>query len=254
MTQIFHSMIAAILGISEKQIGQTLSLLDDGATIPFISRYRKEMTGGLDEVQIESIRTHYEKLKETAKRKETIVATIREQGKMTPELQKRIDDTWDSTALEDIYLPYKPKRKTRAEAARQKGLEPLAMILMLQRENNLSAKASAFVKGEVKDTEDALKGARDIIAEQVNEDERARNAIRNQFARQATITAKVVKGKEEEAAKYRDYFDFSESLKRCTSHRLLAVPACHQHRPEVPGHQHGHHHLRRRLRLRLQHL
>ena len=128
MTQIFHSMIAAILGISEKQIGQTLALLDDGATIPFISRYRKEMTGGLDEVQIESIQTHYEKLKETARRKETIIGTIREQGKMTPELQKRIDETWDGTVLEDIYLPYKPKRKTRAEAARQKGR--LAKLLL----------------------------------------------------------------------------------------------------------------------------
>ena len=204
MTQIFHSMIAAILGISEKQIGQTLSLLDDGATIPFISRYRKEMTGGLDEVQIESIRTHYEKLKETAKRKETIVATIREQGKMTPELQKRIDDTWDSTALEDIYLPYKPKRKTRAEAARQKGLEPLATLLMLQREPHPEQRAAAFVKGDVKDADDALKGARDIIAEQVSENERARNMLRNTFARQALLTAKVIKGKEEEGAKYRD--------------------------------------------------
>lgn len=223
MTQIFHSMIAAILGISEKQIGQTLSLLDDGATIPFISRYRKEMTGGLDEVQIESIRTHYEKLKETAKRKETIVATIREQGKMTPELQKRIDDTWDSTALEDIYLPYKPKRKTRAEAARQKGLEPLATLLMLQREPHPEQRAAAFVKGDVKDADDALKGARDIIAEQVSENERARNMLRNTFARQALLTAKVIKGKEEEGAKYRDYFDCSEHLKRCSSHRLLAI-------------------------------
>lgn len=223
MTQIFHSMIAAILGISEKQIGQTLSLLDDGATIPFISRYRKEMTGGLDEVQIESIRTHYEKLKETAKRKETIVATIREQGKMTPELQKRIDDTWDSTALEDIYLPYKPKRKTRAEAARQKGLEPLATLLMLQREPHPEQRAAAFVKGDVKDADDALKGARDIIAEQVSENERARNMLRNTFARQALLTAKVIKGKEEEGAKYRDYFDCSEPLKRCNSHRLLAI-------------------------------
>lgn len=158
-----------------------------------------------------------------AKRKETIVSTIGEQGKLTPELQKRIDETWDATVLEDIYLPYKPKRKTRAEAARQKGLEPLAVTLLLQRENNLTAKAASFVKGEVKDVEDALKGARDIIAEQVNEDERARNAVRNLFARQAAITAKVVKGKEEEAAKYRDYFDFSEPLKRCTSHRLLAI-------------------------------
>ena len=216
-------MISGLLGIPERQISSTLHLLGEGATIPFISRYRKEATGGLDEVQIENIKEQHDKLCDIAKRKETILSTINEQGKLTPELEKRINDTWNPTELEDIYLPYKPKRKTRAEAARQKGLEPLAMILMLQRENNLSAKASAFVKGEVKDTEDALKGARDIIAEQVNEDERARNAIRNQFARQATITAKVVKGKEEEAAKYRDYFDFSESLKRCTSHRLLAI-------------------------------
>ena len=158
-----------------------------------------------------------------AKRKETILGTITEQGKLTAELEKRINDTWNPTELEDIYLPYKPKRKTRAEAARQKGLELLATLLLLQRENNLSARAASFVKGEVKDVEDALKGARDIIAEQVNEDERARNAVRNQFSRQAEINAKVVKGKEEEAAKYRDYFDFSEPLKRCTSHRLLAI-------------------------------
>ena len=223
MTQIFHNMIAAILGISEKQIGQTLSLLNDGATIPFISRYRKEMTGGLDEVQIEAIQTHYEKLNETAKRKETIINTIQEQGKMTPELQKRIEETWDGTVLEDIYLPYKPKRKTRAEAARQKGLEPLATILMLQREPHPEQRAAGFVKGDVKDADDALKGARDIIAEQVSENERARNTLRNTFARQAVLTAKVVKGKEEEGAKYRDYFDCSESLKRCSSHRLLAI-------------------------------
>ena len=223
MTQIFHNMIAAILGISEKQIGQTLSLLNVGATIPFVSRYRKEMTGGLDEVQIEAIQTHYEKLNETAKRKETIINTIQEQGKMTPELQKRIEETWDGTVLEDIYLPYKPKRKTRAEAARQKGLEPLATILMLQREPHPEQRAAGFVKGDVKDVDDALKGARDIIAEQVSENERARNTLRNTFARQAVLTAKVVKGKEEEGAKYRDYFDCSESLKRCSSHRLLAI-------------------------------
>lgn len=223
MTQIFHHMIAAILGISEKQIGQTLALLNDGATIPFISRYRKEMTGGLDEVQIEAIQTHYEKLNETVKRKETIISTIQEQGKMTPELQKRIDETWDNTVLEDIYLPYKPKRKTRAEAARQKGLEPLATLLMLQREPHPEQRAAGFVKGDVKNAEDALKGARDIIAEQVSENERARNTLRNTFARQAVLTAKVVKGKEEEGAKYRDYFDCSEPLKRCSSHRLLAI-------------------------------
>lgn len=221
--ELFHKMISSLLGISERQIGSTLRLLGEGATIPFISRYRKEATGGLDEVQIEQIKEQHDKLSDIAKRKETILATIAEQGKLTTELKTRINDSWNPTELEDIYLPYKPKRKTRAEAARQKGLEPLAMLLMMQREINPAARAAAFVKGEVKDVEDALKGARDIIAEQVNEDERARNAVRNQFARQGVITAKVVKGKEEEAAKYRDYFDFTEPLKRCTSHRLLAI-------------------------------
>lgn len=221
--ELFHKMISELSGISEKQISSTLHLLGEGATIPFISRYRKEATGGLDEVQIEQIKEQHDKLCDIAKRKETILGTITEQGKLTAELEKRINDTWNPTELEDIYLPYKPKRKTRAEAARQKGLEPLATLLLLQRENNLSARAASFVKGEVKDVEDALKGARDIIAEQVNEDERARNAVRNQFSRQAEINAKVVKGKEEEGAKYRDYFDFSEPLKRCTSHRLLAI-------------------------------
>lgn len=221
----FSKMIAAAMKLQEHRVENTLKLLQGGATIPFISRYRKEATGGMDEVQISEINDRYEKLCELAKRKETIISTIEEQGKMTAELKNRIDNCWDSTELEDIYLPFKPKRKTRAEAARQKGLEPLAIILMMQRENNLMAKAAQFVKGEVKDEEDALKGARDIIAEQVNEDERARNQIRNIFTRQAIITAKVVKGKEkeEDAAKYRDYFDFSEPLKRCTSHRLLAI-------------------------------
>ncbi len=221
--ELFHKMISGSLGIPERQIASTLHLLGEGATIPFISRYRKEATGGLDEVQIEQIKEQHDKLCDIAKRKETILGTITEQGKLTAELEKRINDTWNPTELEDVYLPYKPKRKTRAEAARQKGLEPLATILLLQRENNLAVRASSFVKGDVKDIDDALKGARDIIAEQVNEDEHARNAVRNQFGRQAEIIAKVVKGKEDEAAKYRDYFDFSESLKRCTSHRLLAI-------------------------------
>ncbi|WP_299991469.1 Tex family protein [uncultured Bacteroides sp.] len=216
-------MISATLGISEKQVAHTLALLEDGATIPFISRYRKEATGGLDEVQIESIKTQYEKLNETAKRKETIIATISEQGKMTPELQKRIDETWDPTLLEDIYLPYKPKRRTRAEVARQKGLEPLATLLLLQREPHPARCAEAYVKGDVKNAEEALKGARDIIAEQVNENEQARNTVRFAFARQAMVVAKVVKGKEAEADKYRDYFDFSKPLKKCTSHQLLAI-------------------------------
>ena len=221
----FSRMISDALKLPEHRVQNTLKLLLDGATIPFISRYRKEATGGMDEVQISEINTRYEKLCELAKRKETILSTIGELGKLTPELSKRIADCWEGTELEDIYLPYKPKRKTRAEIARQKGLEPLAVLLLMQRENNPAAKARAFVKGDVKDEEDALKGARDIIAEQVNEDERARNQIRRQFERQGVITAKVVKGKEgdEAAAKYRDYFDFSEPLKRCTSHRLLAI-------------------------------
>ena len=221
--EIFNKMIASALNIAERQVNNTLSLLNGGATIPFISRYRKEATGGLDEVQIGEIKERYDKLTDIAKRKETILKTIDEQGKLTAELKKRIEACWDATELEDIYLPYKPKRKTRAEAARQKGLEPLATILIMQRENNLMARVRTFIKGEVKDEEDALKGARDIIAEQVSEDERSRNQLRNQFARQAIITSKVVKGKEEEAAKYKDYFDFSEPLKRCTSHRLLAI-------------------------------
>ena len=221
--ELFNKMIATALKVSVHQVDNTLSLLAGGATIPFISRYRKEATGGLDEVQIGEIKDRNDKLCELAKRKETILSTIEEQGKLTDELRKRIEQSWDATEVEDLYLPYKPKRKTRAEAARQKGLEPLATLLLLQRENHLDSRLSAFVKGDVKDEEEALKGARDIIAEQVNEDERARNQLRNQFSRQAVITAKVVKGKEEEAAKYRDYFDFSEPLKRCSSHRLLAI-------------------------------
>lgn len=221
--ELFSKMIATALGVAVHQVDSTLSLLGGGATIPFISRYRKEATGGLDEVQIGEIKDRNDKLCELSKRKETILSTIEEQGKLTDELRRRIEASWDATELEDIYLPYKPKRKTRAEAARQKGLEPLATLLMLQREPNPEKRAAGFVKGEVKDEEDALKGARDIIAEQVSEDERARNTLRNLFSRQAVITSKVVKGKEEEAIKYRDYFDFSEPLKRCSSHRLLAI-------------------------------
>lgn len=220
---IFSPKIAASLQISERQVANTLQLLEGGATIPFISRYRKEATGGLDEVQIEQIKQMHEKLTELSKRKETILSTIAEQGKLTKELEQRIQDSWDATELEDIYLPYKPKRKTRAEVARQRGLEPLANLLMLQRETHPDMQARSFVKGDVKDVEEALKGARDIIAERVNEDERARNQVRNMFSRTAVITSKVVKGKEEEGQKYRDYFEFSEPLKRCSSHRLLAL-------------------------------
>lgn len=221
----FSQMIAAELKLPAHRIANTLKLLQGGATIPFISRYRKEATGGLDEVQIGDIQTRYEKLCELSKRKETVLSTIEEQGKLTPELKARISACWNATELEDIYLPFKPKRKTRAEAARAKGLEPLALLLMMQKENNLTARVRNFVKGEVKDEEDALKGARDILAEQISEDERSRNLMRNQFQRQALIQSKVVKGKEAEevSAKYRDYFDFCEPLKKCSSHRLLAL-------------------------------
>lgn len=221
----FSQMIAAELKLPAHRIANTLKLLQGGATIPFISRYRKEATGGLDEVQIGDTQTRYEKLCELSKRKETVLSTIEEQGKLTPELKARISACWNATELEDIYLPFKPKRKTRAEAARAKGLEPLALLLMMQKENNLAAKVRNFVKGEVKDEKDALKGARDILAEQISEDERSRNLMRNQFQRQALIQSKVVKGKEAEeaSAKYRDYFDFCEPLKKCSSHRLLAL-------------------------------
>ena len=215
--------LAKELGRNEEHVENVIKLIDEGATIPFISRYRKEATGGLDEVQISEINEQNEKLCEMAKRKETILKTIEELGKLTTNLKKRIADCWNATELEDIYLPYKPKRKTRAEVARQKGLEPLATLMLMQRENNLMNRARTFINKEVKDEEEALKGARDIIAEQVSEDERSRNQLRNQFSRQAIITSKVVKGKEEEAIKYKDYFDFSEPLKRCTSHRLLAI-------------------------------
>ncbi len=220
---ILNKLIASSLDIRETQVAKTLELLDGGATIPFISRYRKEVTGNLDEVQIAGIKDQYDKLKELIKRKETILATIDEQGKLTDELKKRIEDSWNSSEIEDIYLPYKPKRQTRAETARKKGLEGLAKQIMAQQNIDVEAKASAFVKDEVKDVKEAISGACDIIAEWVNENEYARNSMRNLFQREAVITAKVVKGKEEEGDKYRDYFDFSERLSRCSSHRLLAI-------------------------------
>ena len=223
MTNVFHTLIARFLQIPEGQVERTIGLLNEGATIPFISRYRKEVTGGLDEVQIGAIKDQLDKLTELSKRKETILATIEEQEKLTPELRKRIEESWDSTEIEDLYLPYKPKRVTKAEIARRKGLEPWAKIVMMQNENNLSARIKSFIKGEVKNAEEALQGARDIIAEWINENESARNTVRNSFAHTAMITSKVIKGKEEEGAKYRDYFDFSESLNRASSHRLLAL-------------------------------
>ena len=220
---VYAHLIAKSLSIDEKPVSRTVKLLDEGATIPFISRYRKEATGGLDEIVIGSIKQLYEKLCELAKRKETIIHTIEEQEKMTPELKKRIEDCWDSVELEDIYLPFKPKKQTRAEIARKKGLESLAKIIMVQNDQDVYRKAEKFISEDVPDTEAALQGARDIIAEWVNENEPARNAIRNIFRREAVITSKVIKGKEEEGAKYRDYFDFEEPLSRCYSHRLLAM-------------------------------
>ncbi|MBR5928732.1 MAG: RNA-binding transcriptional accessory protein [Prevotella sp.] len=221
----FTKRIAQVLGLPEKGVDNTLALLDEGCTIPFISRYRKERTGGLDEVQITRIADMNEKLKELVKRKETIIKTITEQVKMTDELRKRIDDCWDSTELEDIYLPFRPKRRTRASVAKEQGLEPLATLLLMQREPNPKQAAQRFVKGDVPDVDAALKGAQDIIAEMVSEDERNRNIVRQAFRRFSTISSKVVKAKKdtEEAAKYSDYFDWSEPLKRCSSHRLLAM-------------------------------
>ena len=222
---IFARLIASALNLQERTVANTLALLEEGCTIPFISRYRKEKTGGLDEVQIAAISGRFDKLKEIQKRKETVVKTITDLQKMTPDLQKRIDDCWDATELEDIYLPYKPKRRTRAQVAREQGLEPLAQIIMLQREREPEHAAERFVKGDVKDVETAIKGAQDIIAETVSEDERSRQQLRNAFSRQAMIFSKVVKAKAEtdEAAKYSDYFDWQEPLKRCSSHRLLAM-------------------------------
>lgn len=222
---LLTKIIADRLHLAERAVENTLELLDGGATIPFISRYRKERTGGLDEVQIAAISAENDRLKDLQKRKETILKTIADQGKLSDELRQKIDSCWDATELEDLYLPYKPKRRTRAQVAREQGLEPLATLLLLQRERNPEAAARRFVKGEVKDTTAALKGAQDIIAETVSEDARARQQVRAVYKREAVITSIVVKAKKDEdgAQKYSDYFDWSEPLKRCGSHRLLAM-------------------------------
>ena len=222
--KIFTKLISTELHLQEHAVENTLKLLDEGCTIPFISRYRKERTGGLDEVQITAISNRLEQLQEIAKRKDTVVKTITELGKMTPELQKRIDDCWESTVLEDIYLPYKPKRRTRAQVARDQGLEPLAQLLLLQREQDPKRAAQRFVRDGLA-VADCLKGAQDIIAEQMSEDERSRNQVRSAFRREAFIESKVVKAKKDsdEAQKYSDYFEWEEPLKRCSSHRLLAM-------------------------------
>ena len=225
--KIFTRLISTELHLQEHAVENTLKLLDEGCTIPFISRYRKERTGGLDEVQITAISNRLSQLQEIAKRKETIVKTITEQQQMTPELEKRIKDCWESTTLEDIYLPYKPKRRTRAQVAREQGLEPLAQLLLLQRESDPKRAAQRFVVagGSPADVHAALQGAQDIIAEQVSEDERSRNQVRAAFRREAFIESKVVKSKKDsdEAQKFSDYFEWEEPLKRCSSHRLLAM-------------------------------
>lgn len=225
MFEIFTKLIAQQLRLPEKNVAGTLNLLEEGCTIPFISRYRKERTGGMDEVQIAAISEQLERLKEIAKRKETVLKTICGLGQMTPELEQRIDGCWDATELEDIYLPFRPKRRTRAQVARELGLEPLAKLLWQQRERDPEEAALRFVGEEVKTPADALKGAQDILAEQVSEDERSRQLVRIQFRRQAVISSKVVKAKadSDDAAKYSDYFDWKEPLRRCSSHRLLAM-------------------------------
>ncbi|MBN2744443.1 MAG: RNA-binding transcriptional accessory protein [Marinilabiliaceae bacterium] len=223
MNDVFSKLIAGELNLGVKQVENTIALLAEGATIPFISRYRKEMTGSLDEVAVANIKERYDKLQEIEKRKETILKTINEQGVMKAELKKRITDCFNLTELEDIYLPYKPKRKTRASKAREKGLEPLAQIIFKQQERDIDACVERFLNDEVSSADEAIQGASDIIAEWVSEHQTARDMVRTSFERTGYITSKVVKGKEEEGIKYKDYFDFSEPLRKCQSHRLLAM-------------------------------
>ena len=223
MPNVIDKMVAERTGLPSKKVFNTLQLLSEGATIPFIARYRKEATGSLDEVAIADIQREYKKLEELEKRKQTILGAVEEQGKLTDELRRRIEGTYDATELEDLYLPYKRKRKTRASKARDKGLEPLAEQLMQQQDRNAERAAESFINDEVPDVEEALQGARDIIAEWVNEDEKARHKVRHAFRKEATIRSKVARGKKEEGAKYKDYFDYEEPLRKCPSHRLLAI-------------------------------
>ena len=218
-------LIAQRLNLREKQVEQTIALLDEGATIPFISRYRKEATGGLDEVAVAAVAEQHRQLDELEYRKAFVLETIEAQGALTDELRARISACWDATEIEDIYLPFKPKRRTRAQMAREKGLEPLAQRLLLRPNSDPEQEAKGFLTDEVGTVDEALQGARDIIAEQISEDEHSRQTLRRIYSREAVITSKAVKGKSEtpEAAKYRDYFEWSEPLKRCTSHRLLAM-------------------------------
>lgn len=221
--QKYHQIIADKLGVGIKQVSNTIALLEEGATIPFISRYRKEATGSLDEVAVAFIKDEKEKYEELDKRKDTVLKTIEEQGQLTPELKERIENCYDLNLLEDLYLPYKPKRRTRAMIAKEKGLEPLAAILMKQYETDPENRALRFITDDVPDAISALAGARDIIAEWINENQTARNIVRKNFSREAIVISKVVKGKEEEGIKFKDYFEYTELLKRCPSHRILAM-------------------------------
>ncbi len=223
MSAQINQIIATELQLQLNHVVNTIELLDEGATVPFISRYRKERTGSMDEVNVAAVKERYEKLQEIIKRKESILKSMDEQGVLTKELKERIENSFNATELEDIYLPFKPKRKTRAVKAKEKGLEPLAKILMKQYERDVESKASQYVNEDVADAEDALQGARDIIAEWINENSVARDIVRSVFERGAIVTSSLVKGKEEEGIKYKDYFEFSEPLKKCPSHRLLAI-------------------------------
>lgn len=216
-------LISQNLSIPERKVQNTVGLLKEGATIPFISRYRKEVTGSLDEVQVGAIKIELKKLEELESRKQTILTAIEEQGKLTPELKSRIETTYNPTELEDLYLPYKKKRKTKGTVAKEKGLEPLAEAIFKQNTSDLESLAFKFINDEVADIEEAFQGARDIMSEWINEDEDARNKIRGAFKRGATIRSKIARNKEEAGAKYRDYFDFEELLNKCPSHRLLAI-------------------------------
>ena len=220
---MLSNIISKELGFAPDKVNRTIALLDDGATIPFIARYRKEVTGSMDEVAIGNIKDMYEKLKAVVQRKETIIATIEEQGKLTPELKKRIDNCFDAVELEDIYLPYRPKRRTRATIAKERGLEPLADVIWLQQHNDVKGRARSFVCADVPTVDDAIAGACDIIAERVSEDEQARGTIRRLFARNGVLASKVVKGKEGDGIKYADYYEWQESVARISSHRLLAI-------------------------------
>jgi uncharacterized protein len=218
-----YSLIAQQAGVTDKQARNTIALFEEGATLPFIARYRKEATGGLDEVQIGSLKDAWQKQQEVEKRREAILKSIEEQGKLTPELKNKIQGVFSITELEDLYLPYKQKRKTRAVIAIEKGLEPLAKLIFSGKETNPEAKAKTFINDQVANAEEALQGARDIIAEWINENQDARTKVRYTFQRGAIITSKVKKKKEEEGIKYKDYFDFSEPLAKIPSHRLLAL-------------------------------